>query len=131
MWFVTRILITKRKNQKPKAPEPGTINIESMLEGAEFVACVRNESLFLTTEGKWLFVERLEDRLNYSTLTPWKARNFILTHMIKKDRDNYNEKKTEILMKYNLKGGKKKLHDPHVEHVIQGKVMIKNRSKPD
>lgn len=131
MWLVTRILITKRKNQKPKVPEPGTIHLESLLEGAEFVACVRNESLFLTTGGQWLQVQRLEDRLNYSTLTPWKARNFILSHMIKKDRANYNEKKTEILKKYNLKGGKKILHDPHVEQVIQGEVLIKNRPKPD
>ncbi len=131
MWLATRVQIARRKNLDPKPPEPQPVDLESLLVGAELVAYVRNEKLFLTTGGQWLFIQQLKDRLNYSTLTPWKARNYILTHVRKENLDDYHERKMEILSKYNLKGDKKNLHYPHVEQMIRGRMMIGNRSESD
>ncbi len=104
--------------------ETNTIDLEHMLEGAELVVFIRNEKLFLTTRGQWLFIQQLKDRLNYSTYTPWEARNYILNRNHKKDRDNHADKNSELLKKYNLKGDKNELHFPYVDQKIRGKMMI-------
>ena len=131
MWITTRIVISRRKASGSEPPKPNSIDLGGMLEGAELVAYIRNEKLFLTVNGQWLFIQQLKDRLNYSTLTPWKARNYILTLMRKKDPDKYFLQKTEILKKYNLKGDKTALHYPFVEKMIRGSMMIRNQSEPD
>jgi len=132
-WLVEKFLMAKRKNThatfKKQAgredKEPESTDLEHMLEGAELVAFIRNEKLFLTTSGQWLFIQQLKDRLNYSTYTPWEARNFILKHIHKKEGYNHADKKAEMLKIYDLKGDKKDLHFPYVDKKIRGKMMIK------
>jgi len=132
-WLVEKFLMAKRNNEgtglKKKAgrevKEPDSTNLEPMLEGAELVAFIRNEKLFLTTRGQWLFIQQLKDRLNYSTYTPWEARKYILNSVHKKGQNNLADKKAEVLKKYNLNGDKKDLHFPFVDQKIQGKMMIK------
>lgn len=133
-WIVEKFILSRRTNSETKSNE-GTgnevkkskpVDLEQMLEGAELAAFIRNEKLFLTTDGQWLFIQRLKDRLNYSTFTPWEARNYILDCMQKKERDTYVDKKAEVLKKYNLKGDKNDLHLPYVDRMFRGKMMIKN-----
>ena len=132
-WLVEKFLLARKKKTDPEfkaqtgreGKETDTTDLEHMLEGAELVVFIRNEKLFLTTRGQWLFIQQLKDRLNYSTYTPWEARNYILNRNHKKDRDNHADKNAELLKKYNLKGDKNELHFPYVDQKIRGKMTIK------
>ena len=133
IWAVEKFILSKKsqtddeskKRTVQDADQSDPLDLENMLEGSELVAFIRNEKLFLTTGGHWLFIQRLKDRLNYSTFTPWEARNYILKSIQKKDMQSYAEKKAEVLKKYKLKGDKKELHFPYVKQVKKGKLMIK------
>ena len=133
IWAVEKFILSKKSQaddeSKKRADQDvdlsDPLDLEKMLEGSELVAFIRNEKLFLTTQGQWLFIQRLKDRLNYSTFTPWEARNYILKCIQKKDMQSYAEKKAEILKKYKLKGDKEELHFPYVKKVKRGKMILK------
>ena len=134
IWAVEKLILSKKnqsdteskKEAEREVDQSDPIDLEEMLEGSELVAFIRNEKLFLTPSGQWLFIQRLKDRLNYSTFTPWEARNYILVCIQKKDVNNYANKKAEILKKYNLKGDKEDLHFPYAKQMKRGKMMLKS-----
>ena len=129
VFTTTKVLRPKRKLYNPIAQEFGSIDIENLLEGAELVAHTRDEKLFLSTTGQWLIIHQQNNRLDYLSLTPWKAKKYILDHMRKINPDNYYVDRDEILKTYNLTGDKNNLHLPYANQMKQGKMIIENCSK--